>query len=314
MEPAVSTSSLDRTEPSRDVRRLVLYFGALAVVYVLGVVPLQPTEANGFSANWALVVMAAPTVGALVARFAGPGVIVWGRPNWWILAGLAPAIAGLSGYGIATATGLLTVDGALLTAALTGAAFTILSAMISATGEEIGWRGFLWPLIRRRLTFVPAWLVVTAVWWVYHVPVILLGWYGSLSGLPAFTVAILGFGAFVGVITDRSHAIWPSVVAHGSWNALVATSFGAAFAGEAALLGEFGWVAAISMAVLGSVALVWHIRTGGAARMPTPRSTAMTGLRNLPTAPRNERQTRVGCLCHRRCREVGIEVPRQRMS
>ena len=85
------------------------------------------------------------------------------------------------------------------------------------------------------------------VWWAYHLPLILLGWYGSVSGLAAFTVAIAGFTLFVGVLTDRARAVWPSMLAHGAWNALVATSFAAlggsgqvpAFAGSPEL-GEFG--------------------------------------------------------------------------
>jgi len=259
-----------RVEPTRDARRLALYFGALIAVYVVGVLALRPTEANGNSQNWALVVMAAPTVGALAARLLGPGVIVWGRLNWWLFAGLLPIAVGLLGYWLAASVGLIAMDSPLVVAALTGAWFSVPMAMLSATGEEIGWRGFLWPLVRRRFTLMPAVLIVTAIWWIYHVPVVLMGWYGSVSGLPAFTVAIFGFGCFVSVITDRSHAIWPSVVAHGGWNALVATAFVAGFTGHSTLIGEFGWVAAVSMLLLGVAALTWHLATGGGHRLSYP--------------------------------------------
>lgn len=235
---------------------------------------LRPTEANGNSQNWALVVMLAPTAGALLARFAGPGVIQWGRFSWSLLAclvaALLPVAVGLLGYRVATASGLIDVNEAALAAALAGAAAAVATAMVTATGEEIGWRGFLWPLMRRRFTFVPATLMVTAIWWAYHVPVVLLGWYGTVGGIPAFTVAIIGFGAFVGVLTDRSRSMWPSVVAHGGWNALVATAFVGGFTGSASLLGEFGWVAAVSMLVLGAVSVAWHLITGGAPRQPYP--------------------------------------------
>jgi len=257
-----------RTDPARDTKRLVLYFLGLIVVYVAGVYALRPTPENGNSQNWAYVVMLAPTVGALLARFAGPGVIQWGRLNWWLLVGLVPVVVALAGYWLASMAGLITAESALIVAALTGAWLTIPTSMISATGEEIGWRGFLWPLTRRRMTFIPATLVVTAIWWLYHVPVVLVGWYGSPAGLPAFTVGILGFGAFVGVLTDRSRSIWPSVVAHGGWNALVATAFVGGFTGPEPLIGEFGWVAAVSMLVLGAIAVAWHLATGGGPRIP----------------------------------------------
>jgi len=268
------TTDARRTDPTRDLRRLVLYFGGLIAVYVVGVLALRPTAENGNSQNWALVVMAAPTVGAILARFVGPGVVQWGRPSWALLiclvAALLPIGVGLVGYRVAASAGAIELQEAALTAALAGAVGAVLTSMISATGEEIGWRGFLWPLVRRRFTFIPATLMVTAIWWAYHVPVVILGWYGSVAGLPAFTVAIIGFGAFVGVLTDRSRSLWPSVVAHGGWNALVATAFVGGFVGDPALIGEFGWVAAISMLLLGVVAVAWHLLTGGGRRLAYP--------------------------------------------
>lgn len=74
-----------------------------------------------------------------------------------------------------------------------------------------------------------------------------------MSGLAAIGVAIAGFTLFVGVLTDRARPARPSTLAHGGWNALVATSFTAT--GPAAFtgciqLGEFGWLTAIMMAVL----------------------------------------------------------------
>ncbi|MGB7819276.1 MAG: CPBP family intramembrane glutamic endopeptidase [Ornithinibacter sp.] len=95
--------------------------------------------------------------------------------------------------------------------------------------------------------------------------------YGSVAGLPAFTLAVLGFSLLVGVITDRSRSLWPSIVAHGAWNGLVATSFAVtqgadavpAFAGDDRLLGEFGWLAATAMLALGAAATWWHLAHGG---------------------------------------------------
>jgi membrane protease YdiL (CAAX protease family) len=291
---AQSTQQIDpvdvlRTDPERDTRRLTLYALGLVVVYGVGAWLLRPTEANGYDETWGLVVMLAPTVGALLARFAGPGIIVWGRPSWWILLGVMPAVAGLAGYEIAAAAGAIEVNPDAGGLALTNAMVAVLILCIPVAGEEVGWRGFLWPLARRRLTFVPATIVVTSVWWLYHIPLILLGWYGSIDGIPAFTVMILGFGAFVGVITDRSRGIWASILAHGTFNALVATSFAIhvgdaeRFTGEPALLGEFGWITAISMLGLGTVAVIWHLRSGGGSRTPYPGTTGITSQPRPPT-------------------------------
>jgi membrane protease YdiL (CAAX protease family) len=38
---------------------------------------------------------------------------------------------------------------------------------------------------------------------------------------------------FVGVLTDRSRAIWPSVLVHGAWNGMVAKAHNTSLSGEA---------------------------------------------------------------------------------
>lgn len=210
--------------------------------------------------------MLAPTVGALLARFAGPGVIQWGRPSWWIVAALIPATVSLAAYELGTVLGLATLDGSILTAALVAAPVNILMTSLLAMGEEIGWHGFLWPLLRRRQSFIISAAIMSAVWLGYHVPPILFGWYGSISGIPAFAVALVGFTLFLGVLTDRSRSVWPAIVAHGGWNALVLSGFAAtdgapAFAGSEVWIGEFGWLAAGSSMLVGVVATWWHVRT-----------------------------------------------------
>ena len=256
-----------RTDPSLDRRRLVLYAGGLILVYAAALAVFWPSGDDDPTSTIFVFVMFAPTVGALLARFAGPGVIRWGRPSWWILAGLIPTAAALVAFLFGAAVGIVSEEPSVLTMALSSAAVSITIASLSAVGEEIGWRGFLWPLLRGRFDFLRTAALVGGVWWLFHVPIILFGWYGTLGGLPAFTVAIAGFTLFVGVLTDRSASIWPSVMAHGAWNALVATSFAAsegaesvpAFSGSDALLGEFGWLAAISSLIVGVAATVWHL-------------------------------------------------------
>jgi hypothetical protein len=207
----------DRTDPRRDARRLMLYFGGLILVYVIAVIAFWNAEAKD---GVFIAIMFAPTVGALLARFAGPGVIQWGRPSWWIFAGLIPTGAVLLVYTMGTVFGVDSLETPVL-----------LRALIAA-------------------------------------PIAILSWYGTKGGILAFTVAIIGFTLFVGVLTDRSRSVWPSVVAHGGWNALVATGFAVttkagiqlqAFTGSTTWVGEFGWLAALSTIALGIGAAIWHL-------------------------------------------------------
>jgi len=258
-----------RTGPTRDGRRLAWYFGTLLVVYIGAIIVWWPTGDADPNPLMFLVVMYAPLVGALLARFVGPGIIEWGRPSWWIFAGLIPSAAVLGVFLVVAGLGMGIEQTGLLRSALIGSAGLVIQACVLAFGEEVGWRGFLWPLLRMRFGFLLTALAVGIVWWIYHVPFIFLGWYGSMSGLPAFTVAIAGFTLFVGVITDRSRSVWPSVLAHGAWNALVATTFAVeidgamtpAFSGPDYITGEFGWLPAVTMLTVGVLAAWWHLST-----------------------------------------------------
>jgi membrane protease YdiL (CAAX protease family) len=249
------------------VRQLLWYFGGLIAIYGAGLAVFWPHEGEKPNQAVFLVIMLAPTAGALLVRFFGGGRIQWGRPSLWILAGLLPTLTALGAYLVAASAGWVSLDTSLLWLAVVSAPLSIVLACLSALGEEIGWRGFLWPTLRRRTGFRRTSVIILVIWWAYHVPLILLGWYGTLAGLPAFTVAITGFVLFVGVLTDRARSLWPSVIAHGSWNALVATSFAVAsgtirvpaFDGDPGLLGEFGWLAAVTTAVLGGLTAWWHV-------------------------------------------------------
>jgi membrane protease YdiL (CAAX protease family) len=153
------------TDPSRDLRRLAIYFSVLVAVYAAAVTAFWSTPQRELMF---LLVMFAPTVGVLAARFTGPGVIQWGRPSWWILAGLIPAIVGLGAYTVGAAAGLASADVPTLLAALVSAPLAIFLSALAAMGEEIGWRGFLWLLTRSRRSFLISSLIVGVIWWLYH--------------------------------------------------------------------------------------------------------------------------------------------------
>lgn len=265
-----TTGRVDRRhDPARDRRRVVLYAIGLIAFYIAAIVAFHPAigDRHVLEGGFSYAVMLAPTIGALLALIAGPGVIRLGRPTWWILAGFLPSIVALVASLIAAALGWIELREERLPALLAVAVLLSLYGCIAAIGEEIGWRGFLWPLLRRRYTFQASAAIMFVVWWIYHAPLVLLGWYGFKGGLPAFTIGLAGSVLFVGVLTDRSRSIWPSVLAHGSWNGLVAAYFSTTgaiedgtFSGPRTLLGEFGWLATGGMLVLGIVSASWHLR------------------------------------------------------
>jgi len=48
--------------------------------------------------------------------------------------------------------------------------------------EEIGWRGFLQPALEKRMPYIPAVLIVTVVWFTWHVPL----WFISFSNQSSY--------------------------------------------------------------------------------------------------------------------------------
>ena len=260
-----------RIDPALDRRRLVLFFAGLIAFYVAVLLVTQP-ELNGGEAEldkFVLGVMLAPTVGAILACVFGPGLIRFGMPSWWLLAAFLPAaMVFLITLVAASVSDAVTFHSDQVVALLAMAVVQSLLFSIFVLGEEIGWRGFLWPLLRRRLTFIASTATMAGVWWIYHAGLTFAGLYGFNGGIPAFSVMLLGFVLFVGVLTERSRSLWPSVLAHASWNALVASYFSSSgneedrvFTGSRYLLGEFGWLGAAGMLILGVGFVWWHFRT-----------------------------------------------------
>ncbi|WP_157805239.1 CPBP family intramembrane glutamic endopeptidase [Mumia flava] len=255
-----------RIDPAYDGRRLVVFFGVTTLAAMFAVFATSPQIDVEPPPDLLLMLLYAPAVGAVVVAYIGPAVVRVGWPSGWVLAGLVPPAAALM---VTTMAGLLGVVGfhsehlgRMLAYAVP---FTLIGAAL-AFGEEVGWRGFLWPLLRRRTSFWISALVLAPAWWATHALLVLVGWYGSVDGLPAYTVGLVGFVLFAGVLTDRSRSIWPAVVAHGAWNGTVALSFSATgdeenlvFSGSDALLGAFGWLAATSMLLVGLAYAGWHV-------------------------------------------------------
>ena len=127
-----------------------------------------------------------------------------------------------------------------------------------ALGEELGWRGWLLPSLRPLGTW-PALLISGAVWGFWHSPVILLGYNFAQPNLLGVGLMIIGcvfYGILIGWLRFRTASVWPSVFAHGAFNAAAGFLILVAAAGtsaDPAALGPLGWVAWIVMAVVTGV-------------------------------------------------------------
>ncbi|WP_457349365.1 CPBP family intramembrane glutamic endopeptidase [Sphingomonas sp. UYP23] len=166
----------------------------------------------------------------------------WGRWRWQVLSYLWPFAVCSVVYGIVYAAGFggfpkaetvtalrkslgwpaadpwIVVSGWFVLLATTG----IVRGVATALGEEIGWRGFLSPILYERLGFTRGALLTGAIWAVWHFPLIFFSNYDSATpwwfATPCFVVEVLSLAVIMSWIRMRSGSLWTGVIAHASIN------------------------------------------------------------------------------------------------
>lgn len=98
--------------------------------------------------------------------------------------------------------------------------------IIPTLGEELGWRGYLLPKLRRFFSDRAALVVTGVIWGIWHLPVIVMGHnYGtSYAGYPwlgiiAMVVFCVIFGTIEGYIAIKLESVIPAAMIHSVLNA-----------------------------------------------------------------------------------------------
>ncbi|HEY3927434.1 MAG TPA: type II CAAX endopeptidase family protein [Candidatus Koribacter sp.] len=103
-------------------------------------------------------------------------------------------------------------------------------SLISATGEEIGWRGFLVPELTKWVGFKKAAIISGIIWAVWHMPLIIAGPY-SVSGTPrayqvlCFALMVISIAVAFAWVRMKSGSFWPAAIFHASHNAFIQAYF-----------------------------------------------------------------------------------------
>jgi membrane protease YdiL (CAAX protease family) len=158
--------------------------------------------------------------------------------------------------------GLGRFDGAYLGKVLPFVPVEIVQSLLTALGEEIGWRGFLAPNAYRALGFAWAGIGTGVIWALWHVPLIVVGGYDA--GTPVwyatacFMVSVAAMSVMIAWLRLRSGSLWPAVFFHGvhnvaiqgifdgstidtGWTKWITTEFGFGVAGASVLMAAYFW-------------------------------------------------------------------------
>lgn len=138
-------------------------------------------------------------------------------------------------------------------------------SVLSATGEELGWRGFLVPTLAETMPFSRVALISGAIWALWHMPLIIFADYNN--GAPAwysvtcFAVMVVALGFPFAWLRLRSKSVWPAAILHASHNLFVQAFFDRVTVNTGWtnwLTSEFG--AALAIAIVVTAWFFWRAR------------------------------------------------------
>jgi membrane protease YdiL (CAAX protease family) len=143
------------------------------------------------------------------------------------------------------------------------ASLGVLVSLVSATGEEIGWRGLLVPELAKVTNFRGTALISSGIWAAWHMPLLIFAGYNSGTPLwfaiPCFVAMALGIGTVLAWLRLSSGSLWPCALMHATHNLFVQGVFDAATTNRgrtAWLTSEFGAGLAVVAVLLG----LWAMR------------------------------------------------------
>ena len=112
----------------------------------------------------------------------------------------------------------------------------VLISLVTALGEEIGWRGFMLPAFMQRLGDKGALAAVSIFWCLWHFPLLIFGDY--MEGTPlwyqlvAFVLCVFPIGIIAGILAIQSKSVWPAAFLHAGHNAYDQAVFGVITKGD----------------------------------------------------------------------------------
>lgn len=130
------------------------------------------------------------------------------------------------------------------------------SSILTAMGEEIGWRGFLLPKMSEILNYKYIVIICGLIWAVWHYPLMIAGLYKAGTPvyyqIPLFTLEIVLVTVILGYLRMNSNNIWPAILFHASHNYFDQLIFGPLTKSDKSVyyVGETGFLTVICVLVI----------------------------------------------------------------
>lgn len=272
----MSNSRLDTSGEAsrrrRDIRALTLFLLVLIALSLMFYIPLISARSLSAWGGWAVfLLMWAPGIAGVVAALAAFRSLrplgLLGNRNmaaWSVVCLVFPVLYTLVIYQGLRALSL--VDAEMNKVGISILAVAFLHSLMSAFGEELGWRGFASPLFSRLFGFKAGQFALGLIWYLYHLPPLLFTDYGSsphpIFGNVMFLVSVVSLGFLLGLAREHSDSVWPSTFYHASHNLFFFALFAPVVPnGDLAgwLVGEQGAaLAAVLFATAGVVLLLYR--------------------------------------------------------
>lgn len=170
----------------------------------------------------------------LIASLTGPQLLSWiGAAVFFLLnrdafevsldAYLAMVPAGTAALFEQTSVNPYAVLTVMVVMSLT---FLPISQILPSLGEEAGWRGVMYPYLKKKLGPVPGKLAGGALWGIWHWPLVILGNYfyeGDYFGKPflgpvMICVSLCAFGIIIDYVYEKTGCIWIPSLMHAAMN------------------------------------------------------------------------------------------------
>lgn len=229
---------------------LVLILSSIAYYFIFKAGSLQ-----AYGGNLVLLLMWVPGISGMLTQLIyertlrGMG---WklGKAKYLLLAYLLPLIYCLLVYGFTWISGLGSVPNpdflaevsstygisssnptiVILIYSAVAAVVGLFGSLLSATGEEIGWRGVFVPELAKVTTFPKVALISGAIWAVWHLPAIFFADY-NMPGVPTwyaglmFIIMVLGISFSFAWLRLKSGSLWTAAILHASHNLFIQAIF-----------------------------------------------------------------------------------------